>query len=462
MRDPVGRARRFLSAGLLAGLLAAAAAAPAADFARVYVSPGDGALRGYDLRTPSGWDGVTKVPAVLFLHGRGGSKFSFRLPSYNAELDTRGFVGIYWQGRGDPNALWSTYYIDAVNGISDEADVLACLDDALQHFAIDPDRIHLAGFSQGGKGALLIGLKNPDRFASIAVGAAPSDAFEGQIWSPDFPDYRDAAGGPYDGAAPAVLARWFAQSPRYFLPNARNIPIALFHGTLDSNVPDDGLRFPYRNTHHIADTPGFSDARGSVLTLLERHAADPAGYPFETHYPAVDHDEETCLQAGPLFAFFAGQTRVRNPGRVVAVSYDTKERSFYWARLGRVAPPDGTPASLDAATFPLSNRISIAMAGSPAVALDLAAAGLDTTRPVEVDAGGGSEVSLRVAGPFPYGVLVRRDGSLLRPDSDYRLENGAIVLTSFDAGSQTVLLIESRPSRLIPSHGPADGAPRRR
>jgi poly(3-hydroxybutyrate) depolymerase len=462
MRERRTLARHLLLAGSFAGLLAAGGRARAADEARVYVSPADGTLRVYEVRTPAGWDGVTKRPAVLFLHGRGGSKFSFRLPSYEAALDAWGFLGIYWQGRPDPNGLWSTYYIDTANGFPDETDVLACLDDALAHVAIDPDRVHLAGFSQGGKGALLIGLKNPDRFASLASGAGPSDAFQGQTWSPAFPDYIAAAGGSYAGASPAVLARWFAQSPRFFLANARNVPVALFHGTLDTNVPDDGALFPYRNTHHIADTAGFSDARGAVATLLERHAADSRGYVFETHYPPVGHDEETCLDAATLFSFFAEKTRSRRPGRVVAVTYDAKERSAYWARLSRVTPPDGAAAGLDATLDTTENHVALNLTGSPAVTLDLAAAGLEVTRPIELDAAGGTGVSLRMTGGLSDGVRVLRDGLVLRPGFDYRLEAGAIVLAPFDPGPGSVLVIEPPPLRTIPSRDSSDEVPRRR
>jgi len=244
----------------------APAATPGLKSFRTYASPADGASRSYTIRTPASYDGTSPLPAVLFLHGRGGGAFSFEAQPYLDAADANGYVLIFWQGRPDPNGLLSTYYVDAANGIPDETDVLACLDDALSHFAIDPARVHLVGFSQGGKGALLVGLKNPDRFASVTSGAGPSDAFEGQKWSPSFPDFRDAAGGD-PGAGGAVLARWYAQSARFYLRAARNLPVALAHGTQDDVVPDATALFPYRNTHHVADTPGFSDERGVTPTL---------------------------------------------------------------------------------------------------------------------------------------------------------------------------------------------------
>src|ERR1035437_1643512 len=137
------------------------------------------AARAYDVWTPSRYDGTRPLPMILFLHGRGGSTGSFEQSSYESAADANGYVLVFWQGRWQPEiGAFSTLYVDGANGIPDETDVLACLGAALAGFAIDPARVHLAGFSQGGKGALLLGLKNPARFASVVEGAGPSDRSE--------------------------------------------------------------------------------------------------------------------------------------------------------------------------------------------------------------------------------------------------------------------------------------------
>jgi poly(3-hydroxybutyrate) depolymerase len=415
-------------------------------YERTYVSPADGVVRVYEARMPAGYDGVSKIPAALFLHGRGGDRRSFQTEGYFAGADAHGFALVFWEGRFDYTiGAYSTQYVDGVNGIPDETDVLACLTDALASFPIDPDRVHLVGFSQGGKGALLIGLKNPDRFASIVDGSGPSDAFEGQLWSPGFPDFRAAAGGDPVGTAGPVLARWFAQSARFFLGNARNVPLYLAHGTADTVVPDSVSLFPYRNTHDIADTPGFKDARGSVTTLSELRLQDSGGYVYRTSYPAgVDHVEELVLAPGPIFDFMLAGIRAHRPDRVVATTYDATERSYYWTRLGRINTPDGKPAGLDAIVDRAANAFTMTIFGNPSVEVHVRDAGLDPLQPLRLHVVGGLAL-LRLSGPFPARLQVFRDGILQSEDAFYSRIGSDVLLSPADGFHGEEVRVEAGP-----------------
>ena len=48
-----------------------------------------------------------------------------------------------------------------------ELDVLEAMDYVQAHFNIDPDRIHLYGYSMGGYGGFSVATRNADRFASF-------------------------------------------------------------------------------------------------------------------------------------------------------------------------------------------------------------------------------------------------------------------------------------------------------
>ncbi len=424
---------------------AARAVAPGFVVPVSYRSPADGAERGYALRVPRTWDGTSSLPAILFLHGRGGTVRQFQRTSYLDAADARGVVLLFWEGRIVPGGLGvpSTHYVDGADGVPDETDVLACLDDALSRAPIDADRVALAGFSQGGRGALGIGLLNPSRFAALVDAAGPTDAFQGQLWSPSFPDYFSAAGGPpSDGGA--VLARWYELSPRFLLPNARNLFVAVLHGQADDVVPDTTAFFPYRSSHHVTVTPGFADARGRTPTLAELHADDPAGYAFSTDFPDdVGHDQVRLLPAAALFEAALGKARPARPARVVGVTYGARERTFQWARLGRAAPPDGSRLLVDARSDLPANRVELRVEGPALVRLDLSAAGVDATRAVNVLVDAGSPISLTLAGPFPSAVVATLDG---RPAPFVRTAEGVAFPGLAPAAPGALLVVAPAPA----------------
>ena len=210
-------------------------------------------------------------------------------------------------------------------------------------------------------------------------------------------------------------------------------------------MPDSTALFPYRNTHHIADTPGFSDARGSVPTLAELRLRDPGGYVFLTSYPAgVDH-EEVVLAPKPLFDFMADKVRTLRPDHVVATTYDATERGYYWARLGRIGPPDGTPSGFAAAADPAANALSMTVFGGPSVTIRAEDAGLDPSQPMTLPVAGGLAL-LRLAGPFPARLRVLSDGVALVEGSDYSRVGSDVLLSPANGFRGEELRIEAEPA----------------
>ena len=454
----------LLALALLAGAARGDVLLPGAVAQLSYVSPADGVPRDYALRLPATWDGASRLPTVLFLHGRGGTRRQFQRPEIFAEADARGALLVFWEGRIAPggSGVPSTHYVDGADGVPDETDVLACLDDALARAPADPERVSLAGFSQGGRGALEVGLLNPTRFAALIDAAGPTDAFQGQLWSPAFPDYLSAAGGPASLGG-AVLARWYELSPRFLLPNARNLFVAVLHGQADDNVPDATLYFPYRNGHHVSVTPGFADARGRAPTLSELRAADPAGYAFATSFPeGIGHDQLALLPPAVLFDAALGKVRAARPARVVGVSYGARERTFHWARLSRLSAPDGTRLLVDAKADAEANAADLAIEGAARLRLDLPAAGLDPSRRLELRLSGAPRVDLVLAGPFAPAVVATLDGAALLPA---RTADGLAFAGLAPRASGSVLVVAPAPpgpvaegDLLVPALVRIDGA----
>lgn len=166
----------------------------------------DGVERTYTLHAP---DDLTKpAPLVIALHGRFGSGSSAkRLTGFSALADEEGFVVAY------PDALngeWN--YTRGVPGYADTHDDTAFLEALTDEIAgqvpVDPRRVYIAGFSNGGFMAQRVACERPERFAAFATVAAAGFGGMTQVCT---------------------------------TPGTTTAPILLMHGTADANVPWDGL-----------------------------------------------------------------------------------------------------------------------------------------------------------------------------------------------------------------------------
>jgi predicted peptidase len=120
-------------------------------------------------------------PTVLFLHGlfekgNGGTNVlgAGLGPVIARNPEGWPFITIFPQSDGD----WQGEARDRL--------AIAALDDAQRHYAIDPDRVILAGLSYGGLGVWQIGSQHKDRFAALVPvsGFAAPERVEGLIYMP--------------------------------------------------------------------------------------------------------------------------------------------------------------------------------------------------------------------------------------------------------------------------------------
>jgi predicted peptidase len=123
-----------------------------------------GATRRFAAWLPPGFDPKgTRWPAIMFLHGSGES-------GTDGERPTRIGLGPALQAHPE---RWPFVVLFAQKPTADEewweheALVFAILDDASKHLRVDPKRVALAGMSQGGHGAWMIGARHPDRWRCL-------------------------------------------------------------------------------------------------------------------------------------------------------------------------------------------------------------------------------------------------------------------------------------------------------
>ncbi len=176
---------------LLAALLACAEDTPSTDDTgpdKVYdpnpslVVGGD---RPTDVLLPAGYDVNERYPLVVLLHGYGASGLlQDAIFALNLKVDSEGFILIRPDGTMDPGGrrFWN-----ATNeccdlygsGVDDVAYVGGILDEALDRYAIDPERVALVGHSNGAYMAYRMACDRSDvvrRIVGLAGGVSMNEA----------------------------------------------------------------------------------------------------------------------------------------------------------------------------------------------------------------------------------------------------------------------------------------------
>ncbi len=128
--------------------------------------------RTYILYVPTIYDPSSAVPLVIALHGAGNtSTMMEEMTGFNDIAEKENFVVVYPEGLGQPLA-WNNGINPDDEGITD-ADDITFIQDLIarisSQLAIDPDRIYVAGYSNGGFMAHRIGAMMPDKIAAIAA-----------------------------------------------------------------------------------------------------------------------------------------------------------------------------------------------------------------------------------------------------------------------------------------------------
>ncbi len=474
-----------------------------------YFSSVDGESLSGELWLPSGFvDDGSRRPLVVYLHGAGGDASVLRTHAggaITAQLDARGWIGVAPDGRRwglqrECNSEFSIGYVDRDDPDvgPGEQDILDLVDWAQANFDIDPQRVYLMGFSFGGRGAYVIALKNPDRFAAVAPLAPVVDAHFAYLHTVET-GCSDAILGGVPGTSDRVNTLYKATSARFLIENAYNLPVFHAHGQADGIATNRQSQDPFLNGWHLTSDSAFDGCLpgsttlcfGSKPTLSELHSRHPDGYDWARMFTSGGHWVDASWINGGLpggkpvgvdnpdapgqllgvMDFFAARTRVSSPDTVVFKTYDDEHRSAYWLELGSAVAWTGSPAAIRATRDVAANRITVELARVSNVDFDLLAAGLalDVDHPLEIIVsplaeaafdpdlavdGESYETMLTVRGAAVQNLAVTRNGAALAVEdvvagADF-VEVGPVLV----AAGTTLRLTSSAPP--LPAPDPSD------
>ena len=184
---------------------------------------GEGA-RDYRVYVPSGYSAGTAVPLVVFLHGCTESlDHAEAATRLTALAEARTFIAVYpaQSSSANPALCWNWFVAaDQARGSGEPSLIAGITQAVMSGWTIDPKRVFVMGISAGGAMSLVMAATYPDLYAALGV-------FSGC-------EFNGLPCGANGGPDPQTQAQSAFQAMG---PNARLLPIIVFHGDADSVVP---------------------------------------------------------------------------------------------------------------------------------------------------------------------------------------------------------------------------------
>ncbi|MEM9864493.1 MAG: extensin family protein [Myxococcota bacterium] len=270
---------------------------------RAYRSAISPELQGYAVYIPPNYDPERSYPLYIALHGGSSNGNLFLGVVLGNNMD---WVTYDEHLYDDYTPRWSPdWIVVAPTGFGQvmwrwmgEQDVLDVMDDVIEHYNVDEDRVVLGGLSNGGVGAYSVGVRHAWRFASVqAMAGAPS--------------WLQYTGG---GLRPVTRNEVMRYSGLHLAENWFNTKLRYYHGRSDGGP-----------------------MRPSYVEAFTRHLGTLSGVTAEETWFDAGHD--ILYRAHRHGRVYDRLTERRNPRptEVRLVSGDYRAAEQHWVRVERFA-----------------------------------------------------------------------------------------------------------------------------
>jgi polyhydroxybutyrate depolymerase len=263
----------------------------------------------YQLYVPASYGSATPTPLVIDLHGYlSGAEGQAMMSDFGTFSENAGFVVATPQGNG-PLPYWNAVPHDELP--DDVQFVSDVIDDVSSRLCIDPDRVYVAGFSNGAFLASLVACRLSDRVAAVAVVAGlqmPADCAPSRpvpILGIHGTDDRFVT---FDGSPNVGLdsLTWNAESTRAF----ENLPFAPARDALAEWATINGCVSPSRDEPVAASVTvvrydGCGDGATVELVVVEGGGHTWPGSAFSQASASILGPTTTEIAANDeIWAFF--------------------------------------------------------------------------------------------------------------------------------------------------------------
>lgn len=276
----------------------------------------------YAVYVPPGYDPSRRYPLLVALHGGSSNGNLFAALMLGARVPWARYRR-HWDRPHEPR-LHPEWIVVAPDGFGNsiwrflgERDVLDVIADVRARYSVDPDRVVLAGLSNGGLGSYNVGARHAWRFSAVIPMAGAPGWVHYLGAHPDEAERRML--GPCSGWA--------------LFENARN---TFFHA------------------HHGRRDPG--PMRPRYIEHLAHHA-EVLDVPFALDWYVAGHDLVGPVQrSGRIFDRFVRRRRDARPSRVTLVTGDYRAARQHWVEVTRI---DGYPSLARVEARAEGGRVSV-------------------------------------------------------------------------------------------------------